>query len=105
MCHFYANPISIFLTYSLDSDEFLFEVQPEHLEAIRTLPSFRRRIEVLLKEHKTKEARKLLDSDKALHEEIRRTLKRKRKLFVKIQQAMHVYFSVASGLAHRTDRI
>lgn len=105
MCHFYANPISIFLTYSWDSDEFLFEVQPEHLEAIRTLPSFRRRIEVLLKEHKTKEAQKLLDSDKALHEEIRRTLKRKRDFIIKIQQAMHVYFTVASGRAHRTDRI
>jgi origin recognition complex subunit 3 len=105
MCHFYANPISIFLTYSLDSDEFLFEVQPEHLEAIRTLPSFRRRIEALLKEHKTKEARKLLESDKALHEEIRRTLKRKREFIIKIQQAMHVYFTVASRRAHRTDRM
>lgn len=105
MCHFYANPLSIFLTYSLDSDEFLFEIQPEHLEAIRTLPSFRRRIEVLLKEQNAKEARKLLDTDKTLHEEIRRTLKRKREFIIKMQQTMQVYFTVASGRAHRTDRM
>ncbi len=105
MCHFYANPLSIFLTYSLDFDEFLFEVQSEHLEAIRTLPSFRRKIEVLLEEHKIREARKLLDSDKALHEEIRRTLKHKKEFVIKMQQTMHIYYIVASGWAHRNDRM
>jgi origin recognition complex subunit 3 len=105
MCHFYANPLSIFLTYSLNSEEFLFEVRSEHLEAIRSLPSFRRKIELLLEENKTTETRKLLDSDKALHEEIRHTLKCKKEFVVKMQQIMHIYYTVASVLAHRTDRM
>jgi origin recognition complex subunit 3 len=105
MCHFYANPLSIFLIYSLDYDEFLFEVQPEHLEAIRTLPSFRRKIELLLEDFKVIEARKLLDSDKALHEEIRRTLRHKKAFVIKMQQVMHIYCSVTSGRTHRTDRM
>ncbi|KAH0437004.1 origin recognition complex subunit [Colletotrichum camelliae] len=43
MCHFYANPLSVF---SLEDDEMNSElVQGDHLEAFRSLPSFRREVE------------------------------------------------------------
>jgi len=38
MCHYFANPLSIFLSPKGElKTEF---IQAEHLEAIRTLPSF-----------------------------------------------------------------
>jgi hypothetical protein len=38
MCHFYSNPLSVFLKEDLE----LSEITPEHLEVIRHTPSFRR---------------------------------------------------------------
>ena len=38
MCHFYSNPLSVFLKEDLE----LSEITAEHLEVIRHTPSFRR---------------------------------------------------------------
>lgn len=104
MCHYYANPLSIFLMYSMDSEAVL-EVQPEHFEAIRTLPSFRRRVETLINKHRIAEARALLDSDEALHNEVRRALSSRRDFIVHIQQTMHIILNLTSGLPTRIDRM
>jgi origin recognition complex subunit 3 len=106
MCHFYANPLSIFLAYSMDSEVAIdLEIQPEHLEAVRTLPSFRRKIETLLNEHRIAEARILLNSDETLVEEIRTTLSRRKDFIIKIQQTMHILSTVASGRAIKISRM
>ena len=64
MCHFYANPLSILLA---DPEEVLAkDLQPEHLEAIRELPSFRRHIEGLIEARHLSSARALLTDDAEL---------------------------------------
>ncbi|SPO00853.1 related to origin recognition complex subunit 3 [Cephalotrichum gorgonifer] len=61
MCHFYANPLSIFMSVTLTED---FDwVQPEHLEGIRSLPSFQKHVEDSLDEGNTEHARSLLEDD------------------------------------------
>lgn len=69
MCHFYANPLSILLAkQELGNRSDL--LQAEHFEAIRMLPSFRKRIESLLDQNETTKARFLLESNEHLLQEI-----------------------------------
>lgn len=64
MCHFYANPLSIFMSVEKGSE--LDWVQPEHLQGIRSLPSFQREVEKTLKANKPRDARNLIEDDKLL---------------------------------------
>lgn len=65
MCHFYANPLSALLSE--------IKPQPEHLEALRNLPSFRSHIEDALEAGRLKHVRSLLDDDAYLLAEQQRT--------------------------------
>lgn len=56
MCHFYANPLSVLLVQ--DSSP-----QPEHLEALRNLPSFRAHVEESVEHGKLEHVRSLLEDD------------------------------------------
>lgn len=62
MSHFYANILSIFLRPGLKFED----VTNVEFEALRNLPSFRRRAEELLEQRETKILRKLLRSDRDL---------------------------------------
>ncbi|KAK2610934.1 hypothetical protein N8I77_004321 [Diaporthe amygdali] len=65
MCHFYANPLSVLLSE--------IKPQPEHLEALRNLPSFRSHIEDALEAGRLKHVRLMLDDDAYLLAEQQRT--------------------------------
>ena len=65
MCHFYANPLSVLLSE--------VKPQPEHLEALRNLPSFRSHIEDALETGRLKHVRSMLDDDAYLLAEQQRT--------------------------------
>ncbi|KAL0938960.1 origin recognition complex subunit [Colletotrichum truncatum] len=68
MCHFYANPLSVF---SSEDDEMNSElVQDSHLEAFRSLPSFQRKVENAVEARDLKLARSLLENDDLLREMI-----------------------------------
>ncbi|GKT42167.1 origin recognition complex subunit 3 [Colletotrichum spaethianum] len=68
MCHFYANPLSLF---SMEDDEMNSElVQDEHLEALRSLPSFRNEVESAVEGNDLRLARSLLEDDDLLREKI-----------------------------------
>ncbi|KZL86627.1 origin recognition complex subunit [Colletotrichum incanum] len=68
MCHFYANPLSLF---SMEDDEMNSElVQDEHLEALRSLPSFRYEVESAVESKDLGLARSLLEDDDLLREKI-----------------------------------
>ncbi|KAI1176736.1 origin recognition complex subunit 3 N-terminus-domain-containing protein [Nemania sp. FL0916] len=62
MCHFYANPLSVLVPNGAFSRYF----QPEHLELLRSLPSFRQTIETLVEENQSTKARQLLEDDDEL---------------------------------------
>lgn len=59
MCHYYASPLSILLSEELDTEL----LQKEHLEAVRSLPSFRHSIEAKLGNGDVSQVRQLLDDD------------------------------------------
>lgn len=65
MCHFYGNPLSSLLHPET-------ELQPEHCEAIRNLPSFRAYVEDAVEAGQSKHAKSLLEDDKYLSQ--RRTM-------------------------------
>lgn len=65
MCHFYANPLSVLLSE--------VKPQPEHLEALRNLPSFRSHIEDALETGRLKHVRSMINDDAYLLAEQQRT--------------------------------
>ncbi|KAM0280724.1 hypothetical protein ACHAQH_003894 [Verticillium albo-atrum] len=68
MCHFYANPLSIF---AVEDDALNSElVQPEHLEAFRSLPSFRRHVEDAIETGDLDFAKAAIQDDEFLRERI-----------------------------------
>lgn len=74
MTHFYANPLSIFLspppnapTWGSCADAHNTPLnQPEHVEAIRMLPSFRADMEKSLKAGETNEVRDCMEDDRSV---------------------------------------
>lgn len=62
MCHFYANPLSVLLLQDASP-------QPEHLEAIRNLPSFRVHVEESVENGELEHARSLLQDDTYLNQQ------------------------------------
>ncbi|KAI0383827.1 origin recognition complex subunit 3 N-terminus-domain-containing protein [Hypomontagnella monticulosa] len=62
MCHFYSNPLTVFLSNDIETEI----LQEEHIEAVRCLPSFRRFVESAIEEGEVDQARSLLDDDEEL---------------------------------------
>ncbi|KAL7629340.1 Origin recognition complex subunit 3 [Parahypoxylon ruwenzoriense] len=62
MCHFYANPLTVFLSNDMENET----VQKGHFEAVRCLPSFREHVETLVEKGEIKQARLLLGDDQYL---------------------------------------
>ncbi|KAI5786597.1 origin recognition complex subunit 3 N-terminus-domain-containing protein [Pyronema domesticum] len=65
MSHFYANPLSILLAFLDDPAGLKKMLTPQHLDAIRTLPSFRKHVEAALEAEtvNTSEIRALLTNN------------------------------------------
>ncbi|KAF2662929.1 hypothetical protein K491DRAFT_584527 [Lophiostoma macrostomum CBS 122681] len=88
MSHFFANHTSIFLQPDLS-----FRALDAHaFEAVRNLPSFRRRAEEMLDEGSTQEVRNMLDSDQFLFDLIIEEIRQG-------QQALHALNGAAVVLA------
>ncbi|KAI8965972.1 origin recognition complex subunit 3 N-terminus-domain-containing protein [Daldinia sp. FL1419] len=75
MCHFYSNPLTVFLSDSIE-DSML---QEGHLEAVRYLPSFRRHVEKVIERGEITQARLLLDDDSHLRTLLRTCLQDSRR--------------------------
>ena len=92
-------------------------MQPEHFEAIRMLPSFRKRVEDLLAENNATRARNLVENDEALFNEIEMCFAAKNKCIINLLRAMHVlsnsgfdvggvtslYMTACTGTLHDSD--
>lgn len=75
MCHFFANPLTVFL-----SDDAKNEILDEcHFEAVRFLPSFRRYIETIIENGEVEQAKSLLDDDERLKTHLRAYLQGSRR--------------------------
>jgi origin recognition complex subunit 3 len=97
MCHFYENALSI-LSDNRESPSSLNELlQPEHFQAIRTLPSYRNLLEKMIDSGNLTRARDLLEEDNTLLlEEIWLSLTRRKSDIRRLIRAMHL-LSVASS--------
>lgn len=99
MCHFYANPLAIFLDISNDRQTLRNILQNEHFEALRNLPSFRLRIQDLLEQNEPVHARNLLEDDEKLFEEIVTSLDAKDMFIRNLLRALHVLASCSKVLS------
>lgn len=101
MCHFFANPLSIWSNGGPSNINDM--LQPEHFNAVRTLPSFRKRIGELLDDGNTVHARILLDDDNALLLEIQETLQATDQVLLNMLRSMHVLTKIGPETIDRID--
>lgn len=92
MCHFYANPLPVFMSEEAD----IKTIQPEHLEALRTLPSFRQSVETAIQGGDLEYARQLLDDDQFLATHVRERLSESRQWVVRLLRTLK-YISVGKA--------
>jgi origin recognition complex subunit 3 len=103
MCHFYANPLSILNHTTRSSAPLRKHLQPEHYEAIRMLPSFRKLVESLTNNQATSVARGLLEDDDVLSREIEKSLNSMDHNIIKLLRAMHVLSVASGGMVGKVD--
>ncbi|EGX90629.1 origin recognition complex subunit [Cordyceps militaris CM01] len=74
MCHFFANPLTVLAHWEDGKDKL---IQPEHLEAIRNTPSFRKHVEAAVElgtPESLQHARSLLEDDATLKERVQASI-------------------------------
>ena len=103
MCHFYANPLSMLNDNERDSKSLLKLLQPEHLEAIRILPSFTALVEMLIEEHSVALARGLLEDDAILLREVEKALDSTAQSMTTLLRTMHILSTAAGGPVDNID--
>ncbi|KAK0118781.1 hypothetical protein ONS95_007663 [Cadophora gregata] len=89
MCHFYGNPLSILKDLSNGPLLSSF-LQPQHLELIRMLPSFKKLTEDLIEAGDFIQARKILGDDKVLLSKVGECLESIDADIARILRAMHL---------------
>lgn len=102
MCHFYANPLSIFLALT-DKLELGPLLQIEHFEAIRMLPSFQKYTEKLVDQGELDRAMGLINDDELLLQEVENSLQGKEHAVQKILRIMHILVTLAVEVPEKID--
>ncbi|KAJ8070249.1 hypothetical protein OCU04_000634 [Sclerotinia nivalis] len=94
MCHFYSNPLSIFLSLK-DNSDLVALLQAEHFEAIRMLPSFQNYTEHLVEEGDLERSMSLITDDELLLQEAQTLIRDKDHAVQKVLRLMHVLVTLA----------
>lgn len=97
MCHFYGNPLSLLIDILNQPKPLAALLQPEHLEAIRMLPSFRNLVENLRIGGRLSHARRLMMEDKVLIEEIQQYIDSRHDDVDQILATIHLLSSLSTG--------
>ncbi|KAI1756725.1 origin recognition complex subunit 3 N-terminus-domain-containing protein [Xylaria castorea] len=87
MCHFYANPLSFLLPDGLNSDA----LQPDHVEIIRYLPSFRQTVEAAAENNNVARAKQLLKDDRQLIEHVVDCLQKRRQWVTRLLRILKTF--------------
>jgi origin recognition complex subunit 3 len=103
MCHFYANPLSVLNDATRMSASLKKILRPEHYEAIRMLPSFRKLVESLVNNNNASRARGLLEDDDALYGEIEKSLDLKDQNITKLLRALDVLSVTSAGQVEKIE--
>ncbi|KAK0730679.1 origin recognition complex subunit 3 N-terminus-domain-containing protein [Lasiosphaeris hirsuta] len=94
MCHLYANPLSILLADDARINREL--LQAEHIEAARSLESFKTHVEASVEARQLNHARSLLDEDDYLVEQILEQARKRGDYLLQLLRSLHLI--AASGL-------
>ena len=94
MNHFYANPLSVLLAGDGKLDRKI--LQPEHLEAIRTLESFKTHVELAVKAAQLSHAQSLLEDDEYLVNQILEQGQKREEYLTQLLRSLHLV--MATGL-------
>lgn len=89
MCHFYANPLSVLL-HDDDGELSRKHLQPQHLEAVRMLPSFKAHVEGAVDARQLNHAVSLLEDDKFLLDTILGQRQQRGLYATKLLQSLHL---------------
>jgi origin recognition complex subunit 3 len=94
MCHFYADPLSVLLAGEDRLTRAL--LQPEHLEAVRTLGSFKAEVEAAVEARQLRHARSLIEEDEYLAAKILENGQRQKEYLLRLLRSLQLI--TASGL-------
>jgi len=88
MCHFYANPLSVLLS----EDEFAEgeKIQPELLEAVRTLGSFKAHVGAAVEARQLNHAQSLVEDDVYLLKQITSERQKRQDYLVQLLRSLHL---------------
>ncbi|KAI1118756.1 origin recognition complex subunit 3 N-terminus-domain-containing protein [Nemania sp. NC0429] len=86
MCHFYANPLSFLVLDGANSGN----LQPEHVEILRSLPSFRHTIEAAIENDNILQAKQLLENDTELIAHLVTCLQERRQWAIKLLRILKI---------------
>ncbi|KAK4144716.1 origin recognition complex subunit 3 N-terminus-domain-containing protein [Dichotomopilus funicola] len=105
MCHFYANPLSVLLTDAavLQRREGGGVLQPEHIQAVRTLDSFQAEVEAAVEARQLGHAQSLLEDDDYLVARIREQGQKRREYVLQLLRSLHLVVSSGLSSASFTD--
>ncbi|KAI9836170.1 MAG: hypothetical protein M1837_003433 [Sclerophora amabilis] len=98
MAHFFANPLSIFVSPNCP----VSQLQAEHFEALRNLKSFKALVEAALEENDTTTVQSLLDDDEPLLAKVLQSRKQCNDVMSSLFDVIKVIGAVQSCLAGKT---
>ncbi len=102
MCHFYANPLSVLL--AVDNGQLGRELlQPEHLEAVRTLDSFKAQAEAAIEARQLSHAQSLIEDDDYLITQIVEQAQKRQEYQTQLLRSLHLITSAGLTSASFTD--
>ncbi|TGJ86931.1 hypothetical protein E0Z10_g1827 [Xylaria hypoxylon] len=99
MCHFYANPLSLLVPDGLNSGA----LQPEHIEILRCLPSFRRAVETAVENNSTIQAKQLFEDDSKLIGYLVDCLRERRQWIIKLLRILKIFTASKAVTADFAD--
>ncbi|KAK3299014.1 origin recognition complex subunit 3 N-terminus-domain-containing protein [Chaetomium fimeti] len=101
MCHFYANPLSVLLASHDSLDRKL--LQPEHIEAVRTLDSFKAETEAAVDARQLNHAQSLIEDDDYLVGQILEQEEKRQAYLLRLLRALHLLTSTGLSSTSFTD--
>ncbi|KAK3354163.1 origin recognition complex subunit 3 N-terminus-domain-containing protein [Neurospora tetraspora] len=92
MCHFYANPLSVLLADEKSLTRQL--LQPEHIQAVRTLDSFKAHVEAAVDARQLNHAQSLVEDDSYLVKQMVEQRQKKQDYLMQLLRSLHLLTSM-----------
>ncbi|KAK3396482.1 origin recognition complex subunit 3 N-terminus-domain-containing protein [Sordaria brevicollis] len=92
MCHFYANPLSVLLADEKSLTRQL--LQPEHIQAVRTLDSFKSHVEASVDARQLNHAQSLVEDDSYLVKQMVEQRQKKQDYLLQLLRSLHLLTSM-----------